>query len=126
VGLFTPIRDLFAKLPESRARGYKGKKLVEVLQLLVDQGDTIVLIEHNLDVIQQADYLIDLGPEGGEKGGQVLVAGTPEQVAKNTVSYTAQYCAGAWGRRSGSKETRANLSALRLEPSQQRVVFLQH
>jgi excinuclease ABC subunit A len=99
VGLFTPIRDLFAKLPESRARGYKGKKLVEVLQLLVDQGDTIVLIEHNLDVIQQADYLIDLAPEGGEKGGQVLAAGTPEQVVKNTVSYTAQYLRGGVGKK---------------------------
>jgi excinuclease ABC subunit A len=75
------------------------KKLVEVLQLLVDQGNTIVLIEHNLDVIQQADYLIDLGPEGGEKGGQVLVAGTPEQVAKNTVSYTAQYLRGGVGKK---------------------------
>jgi excinuclease ABC subunit A len=67
------------------------KKLVEVLQLLVDQGNTVVLIEHNLDVINQADYLIDLGPEGGEKGGQVLAVGTPEEVAESTTSYTAQY-----------------------------------
>jgi excinuclease ABC subunit A len=67
------------------------KKLIEVLQLLVDQGNTIVLIEHNLDVVRQADYLIDLGPEGGDRGGQLLASGTPEEVAKNKQSYTAKY-----------------------------------
>jgi excinuclease ABC subunit A len=81
------------------------KKLVEVLQLLVDQGNTVVLIEHNLDVINQADYLIDLGPEGGEKGGQVLAVGTPEEVARSTTSYIRPSISGrAWGRRSGKAE----------------------
>ncbi|HOV63883.1 MAG TPA: excinuclease ABC subunit UvrA, partial [Spirochaetia bacterium] len=67
------------------------KKLVEVLQLLVDKGNTVVLIEHNLDVIKQADYIIDLGPEGGNNGGQIVVCGTPEEVAACPVSYTGMY-----------------------------------
>ncbi|MBN2351397.1 MAG: excinuclease ABC subunit UvrA [Spirochaetales bacterium] len=81
------------------------KKLVEVLQLLVDQGNTVVLIEHNLDVIQQADYLIDLGPEGGEKGGQVLAVGTPEEVAKSTKSYTAEYLRQGVGKKKRRSQT---------------------
>jgi excinuclease ABC subunit A len=67
------------------------KKLIEVIQLLVDKGNTVVLIEHNLDVIKQADYIIDLGPEGGNKGGQVVVCGTPEEVAACPGSYTGMY-----------------------------------
>ncbi|MBN1524671.1 MAG: excinuclease ABC subunit UvrA [Spirochaetales bacterium] len=67
------------------------KKLIEVLQLLVNQGNTIILIEHNLDVIMQADYIIDLGPEGGDRGGQVICAGTPEQVMECKDSYTGHY-----------------------------------
>ena len=66
-------------------------KLLEVLQRLVDEGDTVVVIEHNLDVIKTADYLIDLGPEGGDRGGKVIAQGTPEQVAKVKASYTGQY-----------------------------------
>ncbi|MDD4722988.1 MAG: ATP-binding cassette domain-containing protein, partial [Acidaminococcaceae bacterium] len=66
-------------------------KLLEVLQRLVDEGDTVVVIEHNLDVIKTADYLIDLGPEGGDRGGQIVAQGTPEQVAKVKASYTGQY-----------------------------------
>ena len=66
-------------------------KLLEVLQRLVDEGDTVVVIEHNLDVIKTADYLIDLGPEGGDRGGKVVAQGTPEQVAKVKASYTGQY-----------------------------------
>ena len=65
--------------------------LIEVLQKLVDTGNTVVVIEHNLDVIKTADYLIDLGPEGGDNGGKVVVAGTPEKVAKCKKSYTGQY-----------------------------------
>lgn len=66
-------------------------KLLQVLQRLVDGGNTVIIIEHNLDVIKTADYLIDLGPEGGDKGGTVVGTGTPEQLAKNKASYTGQY-----------------------------------
>jgi excinuclease ABC subunit A len=66
-------------------------KLLEVIQRLVDAGNTIVIIEHNLDVIKTADWIIDLGPEGGDRGGEVIAVGTPEQVAKVTKSYTGQY-----------------------------------
>ncbi len=66
-------------------------QLLTVLQKLVDAGNTVVVIEHNLDVVKSADYLIDLGPEGGDRGGEVVVCGTPEQVAKCDCSYTGQY-----------------------------------
>ena len=66
-------------------------KLIEVLQKLVDAGNTVLVIEHNLDVIKTADYLIDLGPEGGDAGGYVVATGTPEQVAQTPGSYTGQY-----------------------------------
>ncbi|MCR5667028.1 MAG: excinuclease ABC subunit UvrA [Eubacterium sp.] len=66
-------------------------KLVEILHRLTDGGNTVVVIEHNLDVIKTADYIIDMGPEGGDGGGQVVATGTPEQVAKNKNSYTGQY-----------------------------------
>jgi len=66
-------------------------KLLQVLQRLVDAGNTVVVIEHNLDVIKTADWLIDLGPEGGDKGGTVVGKGTPETLAKNKKSYTGQY-----------------------------------
>ena len=67
------------------------KKLMEVLQILVDSGNTIVLIEHNLDVIKCADWLIDLGPEGGDQGGRIIAEGTPEQVARVDASYTGRF-----------------------------------
>ena len=66
-------------------------RLVKVLDKLVDAGNTVIVIEHNLDVIKRADYLIDLGPEGGSGGGQVVATGTPEQVAENPASFTGQY-----------------------------------
>jgi len=69
------------------------KKLLEVLQILVDQGNTVVVIEHNLDVIKTADWIVDLGPEGGDGGGEIIGSGTPEQVAKIKKSYTGQYLA---------------------------------
>ena len=69
------------------------RKLVEVLQLLVDRGNTVILIEHNLDVILQADHVIDLGPEGGDAGGNVVVAGTPEEVARCRKSHTGRFLA---------------------------------
>lgn len=67
------------------------KRLLEVLQRLVDEGNTVLIIEHNLDVIKNADWLIDLGPEGGDGGGQVVAIGTPEEVAQVKESYTGQY-----------------------------------
>lgn len=67
------------------------EKLLYVLRRLVDQGNTVIVIEHNLDVIKNADYIIDLGPEGGEKGGEIVVKGTPEEVAANKRSYTGQF-----------------------------------
>jgi len=67
------------------------KKLLDVLQRLVDAGNTVIVIEHNLDVIKCADYIIDLGPEGGEKGGYVVATGTPEEIAKNPNSITGRY-----------------------------------
>jgi len=67
------------------------KKLLEVLQKLVDAGNTVVLIEHNLDVIRCADWIIDLGPEGGDRGGCVVAVGTPEQVARADGSWTGKF-----------------------------------
>jgi excinuclease ABC subunit A len=67
------------------------EKLLEVLQRLVDSGNTVLVIEHNLDVIKQADWIVDLGPEGGEAGGEVIATGTPEQVAEVEESHTGQF-----------------------------------
>jgi excinuclease ABC subunit A len=67
------------------------EKLLEVLQRLVDTGNTVLVIEHNLDVIKQADWIVDLGPEGGEAGGEVIATGTPEDVAAVDESYTGQF-----------------------------------
>jgi excinuclease ABC subunit A len=62
-----------------------------VLKRLVDLGNTIIVIEHNLDVIASADWIVDLGPEGGEAGGRIVAAGTPEQISENANSYTGKY-----------------------------------
>ena len=69
------------------------QKLVEILRRLSDGGNTVVVIEHNLDVIKTADYIIDIGPEGGDGGGTVVAKGTPEEVAKNPASHTGHYVA---------------------------------
>lgn len=66
-------------------------KLVEILRRLSEGGNTVVVIEHNLEVIKTADYIIDIGPEGGDQGGTVVAAGTPEEIAANEKSYTGQY-----------------------------------
>ena len=66
-------------------------KLVDILHKLAEGGNTVVVIEHNLDVIKTADYIIDMGPEGGDRGGTVIAKGTPEEVAKVKKSYTGQY-----------------------------------
>src|SRR5690606_29361947 len=67
------------------------KKLLEVLHALVSSGNSMVVIEHNLDVIKSADHVIDLGPEGGQAGGKIVAEGTPEQVARTAKSFTGQY-----------------------------------
>ncbi|MCL2214679.1 MAG: excinuclease ABC subunit UvrA [Treponema sp.] len=82
------------------------KQLMEVIQRLADQGNTVIMIEHNLDVLLQADHIIDLGPEGGEKGGRIITAGTPEQVAKCAGSYTGYYVAQMLKQNSSHKNRR--------------------
>lgn len=77
--------------PTTGLHSHDVKKLLEVLQRIVDNGDTVVVIEHNLDVIKSADYLIDLGPEGGDEGGEIVATGTPEQVAACEQSHTGRY-----------------------------------
>ena len=72
---------------------YDIDKLVKILHQLADSGNTVLIIEHNLDIIKCADYIIDLGPEGGEGGGTIVAKGTPEQVAKCKNSYTGKYLA---------------------------------
>ena len=66
-------------------------KLIQMLTRLVDAGNTVLVIEHNLDVIKTADYIIDLGPEGGDGGGTLVATGTPEEVAQNSASFTGEY-----------------------------------
>ncbi len=69
------------------------RKLLDVLHALVEQGNTVIVIEHNLEVIKTADWIVDLGPEGGDKGGRVVAAGTPEEVAQVAGSFTGEYLA---------------------------------
>jgi excinuclease ABC subunit A len=73
------------------------QKLLEVLNRLVNQGNTVVIIEHNLDVIKTGDWVIDLGPEGGDAGGRVMAVGTPEDIAEAETSYTGQFLRGVVG-----------------------------
>ena len=77
--------------PTTGLHAYDVDKLLKVLQRLVDNGNTVIVIEHNLDVIKNADYLVDLGPEGGDAGGNLVACGTPEEIAKVKESYTGQY-----------------------------------
>ena len=67
------------------------KKVIDILNKIVDSGGTVIVIEHNLDVIKVADYIIDLGPEGGDGGGTIVASGTPEEVSQNEASYTGHY-----------------------------------
>ena len=67
---------------------------MNVLEMLVEEGNTVVIIEHNLDVIKMADYIIDVGPEGGDGGGEIIATGTPEEVVKNKRSFTGKYLKG--------------------------------
>jgi excinuclease ABC subunit A len=82
------------------------KKLLEVLHELVEQGNTVVVIEHNLEVIKTADWIIDLGPEGGDGGGEIVAAGTPEDIAKMKRSYTGQFLAPVLARRDAKRRPR--------------------
>jgi len=91
------------------------KKLLEVLHELVDHGNTVVVIEHNLDVVKTADWLLDFGPEGGDGGGQIVAEGTPEQVAKNPASWTGKYLAELLDRHETRR--RARVAALTAEAS---------
>ena len=77
--------------PTTGLHSYDVQKLIEVLQALADTGNTVLVIEHNLDVIKVSDHVIDLGPEGGNKGGTILKCGTPEEIAACDASYTGQY-----------------------------------
>ena len=77
--------------PTTGLHSYDVQRLIEVLQKLVDVGNTVVVIEHNLDVIKTADHIIDLGPEGGDGGGAIVCTGTPEEVAACGASYTGRY-----------------------------------
>ncbi len=77
--------------PTTGLHSYDIKKLLSILQKIVDNGDTVIVIEHNLDVIKQADYIIDLGPEGGDNGGTIVATGTPEQIVEVNNSYTGQF-----------------------------------
>ena len=77
--------------PTTGLHSYDVQRLIDVLQKLVDAGNTVVVIEHNLDVIKTADHIIDLGPEGGDGGGTIVCTGTPEEVAACPKSYTGQY-----------------------------------
>ena len=69
------------------------ERLLKVLHQLVDRGNTVLVIEHNLDVLKTADWVLDLGPEGGDRGGEIVASGTPEKIAANPRSYTGQYLA---------------------------------
>lgn len=77
--------------PTTGLHSYDVEKLLAVLSRLADAGNTIIVIEHNLDVIKVADHIIDLGPEGGDGGGTVVATGTPEEVAENPLSYTGKF-----------------------------------
>src|SRR5262249_45886405 len=81
------------------------KKLLQVLQGLVGQGNTVVVIEHNLDVVKTADWVIDLGPDGGAGGGRIVAQGAPERIAKNAKGYTGQALAGVLDRPKQRKRT---------------------
>ena len=67
------------------------QRLVDIIDRLTDKGNTVIIIEHNMDVIKRADYIVDLGPEGGDDGGTVVATGTPEQLAKCEKSYTGEF-----------------------------------
>ena len=86
--MLAPSRDDAVRLTRSEKM---SMVVLSVLNRLVDKGNTVVVIEHNLDIIRAADYLIDMGPEGGQRGGQLLFQGTPEELKQSGIGYTSQY-----------------------------------
>jgi excinuclease ABC subunit A len=91
-------------------------KLIEVLHRLVDAGNSVVIIEHNLDIIKVADYIIDLGPEGGERGGEIIAEGTPEEVCGVPESYTGQYLRQfCWDKGKGIGEPESRINPVMIE-----------
>jgi excinuclease ABC subunit A len=86
-------------------------QLLAVLHRLRDEGNTIIVIEHNLDVIKTADWVVDLGPEGGDGGGHIVAVGTPEDIARHPTSYTGHYLEGALQRAMQPASTRETASA---------------
>ncbi|MBV8585928.1 MAG: ABC transporter, partial [Verrucomicrobia bacterium] len=94
------------------------KLLVDVLHRLVDDGNTVIVIEHNLDVMAEADYVVDIGPEAGEDGGRVVAAGTPEDVARNAESRTAPFLRSALSPRKARKGRGAGRSLATTQRSQ--------
>jgi excinuclease ABC subunit A len=82
-------------------------QLLDVLHELVDQGNTMIVIEHNLEVVKTADWIIDMGPEGGDGGGEVVAAGTPEQIARNPRSYTGAYLKPVLARKAAKSKSAA-------------------
>jgi len=86
-------------------------KLMEVLHELVEQGNTVVVIEHNLEVIKTADWIIDIGPEGGDGGGEIVAAGTPEDVTKEKRSYTGAFLKPVLGRRESGRGKKRSIEA---------------
>jgi excinuclease ABC subunit A len=94
------------------------EQLLAVLHRLRDHGNTLVVIEHNLDVIKTADWVVDLGPEGGDRGGQVVAEGTPEEVARHPASHTGRYLAGLLGPSASSRSSRVVAGARHAKPSQ--------
>jgi excinuclease ABC subunit A len=91
------------------------RRLLEVLHTLVDAGNTVVVIEHNLEIIKTADWVVDLGPEGGDGGGKIVAQGTPEQVARSKKSYTGQYLK-EYLARAKRAEAGGSVTPMRLEP----------
>lgn len=85
--------SIYSRWANNRASFRWYKKLLVILNRIVDNGDTVIVIEHNLDVIKVADYIIDLGPDGGKYGGEIVATGTPEEVAKTKGSYTGEFLA---------------------------------
>jgi excinuclease ABC subunit A len=96
------------------------RKLLEVLHALVEQGNTVVVIEHNLEVIKTADWVIDLGPEGGDKGGEIIATGTPEEVSREPRSYTGHYLAPLLQGKAPPVETAPTVKARRSSSMRQR------
>src|SRR5207342_3953280 len=90
----------FLDEPTTGLHFHDVKKLLEVLHELVNTGNTVVVIEHNLEVIKTADWIVDLGPEGGDGGGEIVAAGAPEDIARQASSYTGQFLKPVLGRRS--------------------------